>query len=132
MKETGGGVIRFTSSIAALGHGGGFTHYCGAKAGVAALTKAIAVECAPYNIRCNSVGPGPADTQQSTDIVGEELMEKWRSEGFPLVPANRLASVDDIAHAFLYLASDEARYVSGVNLIVDGALTAQTYDVPES
>ena len=59
-------------------------------------------------------------------------MDKWRSEGFPLVPANRLASVDDVAHAFLYLASDEAQYVSGINLMVDGALTAQTYDVPES
>ena len=59
-------------------------------------------------------------------------MDKWRTEGFPVVPANRLASVDDIAHAFLYLASDEAQYVSGINLIVDGALTAQTYDVPDS
>ncbi len=132
MKETGGGVILFTSSIASLGHGRGFTHYCVAKAGVAALTKAIAVECAPYNIRCNSVGPGPADTQQSVDLAGVELMNKWRSEGFPLVPANRLATVDDVAHAFLYLASDEAQYVSGINLIVDGALTAHTYDVPDS
>jgi NAD(P)-dependent dehydrogenase (short-subunit alcohol dehydrogenase family) len=49
-----------------------------------------------------------------------------------VVPLNRLASVDDIAHAFLYLASDEARYLSGINLIVDGALTAQTYDVPDN
>ena len=132
MKETGGGVILFTSSIAALGHGRGCTPYCVAKTGVVALAKAIAVECAPYNIRCNCVSPGPGDTQQSVDIVGEELMDKWRSAGFPAVPANRLTSVDDIAHAFLYLASDEARYVSGINLVVDGALSAQTYDVPES
>ena len=48
------------------------------------------------------------------------------------VPANRLASVDGVAHAFLYLASDEAKYVSGINLIVDGALIAQTYDVSGS
>jgi NAD(P)-dependent dehydrogenase (short-subunit alcohol dehydrogenase family) len=59
-------------------------------------------------------------------------MEKWRREGFPVVPMNRLADVDDIAGAFLYLASDDAKYVSGANLIVDGALTAQVYDVPES
>jgi NAD(P)-dependent dehydrogenase (short-subunit alcohol dehydrogenase family) len=57
-------------------------------------------------------------------------MAKWRKEGFPVVPLNRLATTDDIANAFLYLASDEARYVSGINLIVDGALTAQAYDVP--
>ena len=58
-------------------------------------------------------------------------MDRWRAEGFPAVPANRLTSVDDIANAFLYLASDEAGYVSGINLMVDGALSAQTYDVPE-
>ena len=53
-------------------------------------------------------------------------------QGFPVGPANRLADDSDIAEAFLYLASDAAKYVSGINLIVDGALTAQTYDVPES
>ena len=132
MRDTGGGVILFTSSISSLGHGRGFTVYCTAKSALVALTKAIAVECAPYGIRCNSVAPGPADTQQSVDLVGDELMDKWRAEGFPLVPLNRLASADDVAEAFLYLASDEARYVSGVNLPVDGALTAQVYDVPET
>lgn len=131
MKQTGGGVILFTSSISSLGHGRGFTSYAVAKAGLVALAKAIAVECAPFNIRANCVSPGPADTQQSVDLTSEELMNKWRTEGFPVVPLNRLASVDDIAHAFAYLASDEARYLSGVNLIVDGALTAQTYDVPD-
>ncbi len=77
------------------------------------------------------MSPGPADTQQSVDLTSEELMDKWRTEGFPVVPMNRLASVDDIARAFLYLASEDAAYVSGTNLIVDGALTAQAYDVPD-
>ena len=132
MKQTGGGVILFTSSIVALGHGRGFTAYCVSKAAVVSLARAIAVECAPYGIRANCVSPGPADTQQSVDLVGEELMDKWREHGFPVVPTNRLADDVDIAEAFLYLASDAAKYVSGINLIVDGALTAQTYDVPES
>lgn len=132
MKTTGGGVILFTSSIVALGHGRGFTAYCVSKAALVSLARAIAVECAPYGIRANCVSPGPADTQQSVDLVGEELMDKWRRHGFPVVPANRLADDTDIAEAFLYLASDAAKYVSGVNLVVDGALTAQTYDVPES
>ena len=131
MKDTGGGVILFTASIGALGHGRNFTPYCVSKAGLTALAKAIAVECAPYGIRCNCVSPGPADTQQSVDLVGEELMDKWRIQGFPAVPANRLAAADDIARAFLYLASDDARYVSGINLVVDGGLAAQLYDVPE-
>ncbi len=132
MKETGGGVILFTSSISALGHGRNFTAYCVAKAAIISLAKAIAVELAPWNIRANCVSPGPADTQQSVDIAGAELMEKWRAEGFPVVPMNRLAATDDIASAFLYLASDDARYVSGVNLVVDGAYTAQVYDLPKS
>lgn len=132
MKETGGGVILFTSSISAVGHGRNFTAYCVAKAAIVSLTKAIAVELAPWGIRANCVSPGPADTQQSVDIAGEELMEKWRAEGFPVVPMNRLAATDDIASAFLYLASDDARYVSGINLVVDGAYTAQVYDLPKS
>lgn len=132
MKETGGGAILFTSSISALGHGRNFTAYCVAKAAIVSLAKAIAVELAPWNIRANCVSPGPADTQQSVDIAGAELMDKWRAEGFPVVPMNRLAATDDIASAFLYLASDEARYVSGINLVVDGAYTAQVYDLPRS
>ena len=132
MKETGGGAILFTSSISATGHGRNFTAYCVAKAAIVSLAKAIAVELAPWNIRANCVSPGPADTQQSVDIAGEELMNKWRAEGFPVVPMNRLAAVDDIASAFLYLASDDARYVSGINLVVDGAYTAQVYDLPRS
>ena len=59
-------------------------------------------------------------------------MDQWRKGSFPVVPANRLADDLDIAEASIYLASGTARYVSGINLIVDGALTAQTYDVPES
>jgi NAD(P)-dependent dehydrogenase (short-subunit alcohol dehydrogenase family) len=58
MKETGGGVILFTSSVASLGHGRGFTSYSVAKAGLVALAKAIAVECAPFGIRANCVSPG--------------------------------------------------------------------------
>jgi NAD(P)-dependent dehydrogenase (short-subunit alcohol dehydrogenase family) len=132
MKETGGGVILFTASISALGHGRGFTAYTVAKTAVVALAKAIAVECAPFNIRANCVSPGPADTQQSVDLAGKELMDKWRTDGFPAVPLNRLASADDIANTFLFLASDEAKYVSGANFVVDGGLSAQIYDVPKN
>lgn len=131
MKDTGGGSILFTSSISSLGHGRGFTSYAVAKAGLIALARAIAVECAPYGIRANCVSPGPGDTQQSVDLTSESLMEKWRTEGFPVVPMNRLASVDDIAGAFLFLASDDARYITGTNLVVDGGLTAQVYDIPD-
>jgi NAD(P)-dependent dehydrogenase (short-subunit alcohol dehydrogenase family) len=126
------GVILFTASISSLGASPQFAHYSAAKAGVANLTKTMAIELAPHRIRVNSVSPGPADTQQSVDLVGDELMDKWRREGFPVVPLGRLASAEDIAAAFSYLATEDAGYISGINLVVDGGLTAHVYSVPES
>lgn len=130
MADAGGGVILFTASVNALGAGAGFAPYCVTKAGLVALARVMAVELAPLGIRVNCVSPGPADTQRSVDLVGEETMRRFR-ESFPGVPLNRLAAAEDIAEAFLYLASDSAAYVTGHNLVVDGGLTAQIYDVPE-
>lgn len=127
-----GGVILFTASVSSLGASPQFAHYSAAKAGVANLAKTMAIELAPHKIRVNAVSPGPADTQQSVDLAGAELMDKWRREGFPVVPLNRLASAEDIAAAFSYLASDDAGYVTGINLVVDGGLTAHAYSVPDS
>jgi NAD(P)-dependent dehydrogenase (short-subunit alcohol dehydrogenase family) len=131
-KAGDGGVILFTASVSSLGASPEFAHYSAAKAGVANLAQTMAIELAPHRIRVNAVSPGPADTQQSVDLVGEELMDKWRAEGFPVVPLKRLASAEDIAAAFSYLASDDAAYVTGVNLVVDGGLTAHAYSVPDS
>ncbi len=130
MVETGGGVILFTASVNALGAGAGFAPYCVTKAGLVALSRVMAVELARSGVRVNCVSPGPADTQRSADLVGEETMRRFR-ESFPGVPMNRLASAEDVAEAFLYLASDAAAYVTGHNLVVDGGLTAQIYDVPD-
>ena len=130
MVEAGGGVILFTASVNALGAGGGFAPYCASKAGLVALAQVMAVELAQRGVRVNCVSPGPADTQRSVDLVGEETMARFR-ERFPGVPMNRLASAEDIAEAFLYLASDAAGYVTGQNLVVDGGLTAQVYHLPD-
>ena len=130
MVETGGGAIVFTASVNALGAGSGYAPYCVTKAGLVSLCQVMAVELAPHGIRVNCVSPGPADTQRSIDLVGEETMERFRAS-FPGVPAGRLASAEDIAEAFLYLSSDAAAYVTGHNLVVDGGLTAQIYDVPD-
>jgi 3-oxoacyl-[acyl-carrier protein] reductase len=132
VKRGQGGVILFTASISSLGASPQFAHYSAAKAGVANLAQTMAIELAEHRVRVNAVSPGPADTQQSVDLVGEELMERWRREGFPVAPLGRLASAEDIAAAFSYLASDDAGYVTGVNLVVDGGLTAHSYSVPES
>ena len=132
MKEQGHGVILYTSSISALGASKLFSHYSAAKAGLSNLVRNMAIELAPYNIRVNSVCPGPLDTQQSADICGEATMREFRKH-FPLVPfGERLGQPEEIAAAFAFLASDDASYITGQNLVVDGGLTAHTYSLPES
>ena len=131
MVETGrGGVILYTTSISSLGGSPEFSHYNAAKAGTANLVKTMSLELVKHGIRVNCISPGPSDTQQSVDLVGAELMDKWRREGFPVVPIGRLGSPDDMAAAFSFLASDDAAYITGVNLVIDGGLTAHAYTVP--
>jgi NAD(P)-dependent dehydrogenase (short-subunit alcohol dehydrogenase family) len=130
MAKTGGGSILYTTSINAQGAGAGFASYVATKAGIVGLLQVMAVELAKYNIRVNAVGPGPADTPRSVQLVGEETMEQFRKK-FPVVPLNRLAAADDVANAFVFLASDEASYITGQNLMVCGGITAYVYNVPE-
>lgn len=133
MRDSGkGGSIAFTASVDSLGAEYGFVGYCVTKAGLVALCRVMAIELAQYGIRVNCVSPGPADTQGSVELMGKELMEHFRTHGFEGVPLSRLASVDDIAEAFLYLSSDAASFVTGHNLVVDGGLTAFAYRVPEN
>ncbi len=130
MSKTGGGSILYTTSINAAGAGAGFASYVATKAAIVGLIKVMSVELAKYNIRVNAVGPGPADTPRSVQLVGEETMEEFRKK-FPAVPMNRLASAEDIANAFLFLASDESSYITGQNLMVCGGITSYVYNVPE-
>jgi NAD(P)-dependent dehydrogenase (short-subunit alcohol dehydrogenase family) len=132
MRDAGrGGSIAFTASVDSLGAEEGFVCYCVTKAAVVAMCRVMAVELAKHRIRVNCVSPGPGDTQGSLELMGEERMQHFRAHGFDGVPLSRLASVDDIAEAFLYLSSDAASYVTGHNLVVDGGLTAYAYRVPE-
>jgi NAD(P)-dependent dehydrogenase (short-subunit alcohol dehydrogenase family) len=100
MVEQGdGGVILYTASISALGASPLFAHYCAAKAGTVCLMKTMAIELVGHGIRVNSISPGPSDTQQSVDLVGEEAMKKFR-ESFPVVPMRRLGYASDMAAPF--------------------------------
>ncbi len=132
MAEAGrGGSIAFTASVDALGAERGCAPYCVAKTGLVALARVMAVDLAEHRIRVNCVSPGPGDTQRSVDLVGEEMMQTLRKEGIEGIPLVRMASVEDIAEAFLYLSSDAAAYVTGQNLVVDGGLTAFAYHLPQ-
>jgi meso-butanediol dehydrogenase / (S,S)-butanediol dehydrogenase / diacetyl reductase len=123
------GVILFTASISSLGASPDFAHYGAAKAGTVNLVTVMAIELAKHNIRVNCISPGPTDTQQSVDLVGEERMAAFR-KAFPVCPMNRLGRPEEMAAAFSYLASDDASYITGVNLVIDGGLTAHAYSVP--
>jgi glucose 1-dehydrogenase len=132
MVEAGrGGSILYTASVSSLGASTSYAHYGASKAGIVNLAKTMALELVDYGIRVNTVSPGPLDTPQSLVVLGsEEAMERARQH-WPLVPMGRLGLPEEIAAAFAYLASPDAAYVTGHNLVVDGGLTAHAYSIPK-
>jgi NAD(P)-dependent dehydrogenase (short-subunit alcohol dehydrogenase family) len=118
------GVIVNTSSIAGIAAGSRLAAYCASKGGVVSLTRQLAVDYAPYNIRVNCICPGalPIPTAavhavfQQTPGALEERNERLRQR----VPLGKLCTARDVACAALYLASDESAHVTGTALIVDG------------
>jgi len=126
-----GGSILYTASICALGASVEDAHYGASKAGIVNLAKTMAIELVAHGIRVNTVSPGPLDTPMSLALLGSEEAMQSAREHWPLVPMGRLGKPEEIAAAFAYLASDDASYVTGHNLVVDGGLTAQAYSIPE-
>jgi 3-oxoacyl-[acyl-carrier protein] reductase len=125
MRETGGGSIVYTASIASLGAGRGMAAYTATKTGLIGLVRAMAVELAPFKIRVNAVSPGAIDTPRyRLRGMSEEEIAQLHHE-FKPAPLNRIATTAEVAEAFVYLASDASSYVTGHNLVVDGGTTAQ-------
>jgi NAD(P)-dependent dehydrogenase (short-subunit alcohol dehydrogenase family) len=123
--ETGGGTIVNNASIFGLVGGGGVAAYCAAKGGVINLTRAMAIDHAAQNIRVNCICPGSVDTplleNEMKDLGGVEVqLPKFASRH----PMNRISSPQEIARAVAYLASDDASFVTGVALPVDGGRSA--------
>jgi NAD(P)-dependent dehydrogenase (short-subunit alcohol dehydrogenase family) len=121
-----GGVILNNASIAGLGVDGPFAHYSASKAGLLALTRSLAVELAPLKIRVNAVSPGYTRTEMTMQYFGPEA-EPFLSSGFDRVPIKRLVEAEEVANAFVFLASDAASGMTGANLVVDGGLTSNLY-----
>ena len=123
MRRAGGGSIVNISSGAGIAPAPGTSAaYAASKGGVRLFTKATAVQHAKDHIRCNSVHPGPIDTPmvrgpQTDPARVEALIER--------VPLGRLGTAEEIAYGVLYLASDEASFVTGSELVIDGGRTAQ-------
>ena len=127
MRNSGGGSIINTSSLAGLVSMPGMLAYGAAKAGVWEMTKSVAIHCAKrgYNIRCNSIHPGLIDTPLGMGVIDNaKNPEKARQRWLGSIPLGRAGQPLDIAHAMVFLASDEASFITGVALPVDGGTLA--------
>ena len=121
MREQGGGAIINTSSVCGLiGHKYTPEAYTASKGAVTMLTKAIASRYAKDGIRCNSIHPSTVDTP-FVQVLFKDPQRK--AERLGEVPLGRLATAGDVANAVLYLASDEAGFINGVALPIDGGVT---------
>ncbi len=121
----GGSVINLSSILGKVGMPGAAA-YCASKGGVALLTKAAALEWAPFGIRVNSVHPGFIDTPMVSGVIhraenGNEMREMIISRH----ALGRLGEPREIADAIVFLASDESSFMTGAELVVDGGYTAQ-------
>jgi len=121
MRQAGGGSIVNISSGAGIVGSGFAAAYHGTKGAVRILTKTAAVEYAREGIRINSVHPGVVDTEMIRGTLNQEGMQG----AIRAHPLGRMGTAEDIAYAVLFLASDEASYITGAELVIDGGYTAQ-------
>ncbi len=121
MIGQGGGVILNATSIVGLDGNFGQTNYVATKSGVVGMTKVWARELGRYNIRVNAVAPGFTATEMVM-AMPEKILEGMKAR----TPLRRMAQPRDIANAYLFLASDEASFISGTVLRVDGGIVVGT------
>jgi meso-butanediol dehydrogenase/(S,S)-butanediol dehydrogenase/diacetyl reductase len=123
LRAAGGGAIVNTASVSGLGGDYRLPAYNAAKGGVVNLTRSVALDHAREGIRCNAVCPGATETPMSRGILANQALS---AEFRRLVPMGRIARADEVASVVAFLASDDAAYVTGVMLPVDGGLLAAT------
>jgi cyclopentanol dehydrogenase len=123
MRQAGGGsVINISSIYGIVGSKKGGAAYHASKGAVRTLSKLAAVQFATDNIRVNSVHPGFVDSPMTADLHSRPGVREERES---LTPIGRIGTPEDIAMGNLYLASDEASFVTGIELVIDGGMTAQ-------
>ena len=121
MAAGGGGSIVNISSVDGLLGQAAMIPYVSSKFAVRGMTKTAALELGMLGIRVNSVHPGGIDTHMlSAENMGIDVASIWKFDG---IPAGRIGQADDVALAVLFLASDDSRYCTGTELVVDGGLT---------
>ena len=116
MKQRSGSIINITSVVGETGNAGQ-ANYAAAKAGLIGFTKSVAKELASRNIRCNAIAPGCIETDM-TAVLGEDTVDAM----IKTIPLGRVAQPEEVAKAVLFLASDDASYITGQTLNVDGGM----------
>lgn len=129
IRRAGGGSLLFTSSTAGIVGSRYSPVYSAVKHGVVGFVKALALRLAPENIRVNAVCPGPIDTPMfgafgSRPDSEQRSLDEVRAGAIRIVPLGRIGRPEEVASAALFLVSDEASFVTGVALPVDGGFTA--------
>lgn len=123
IRQAGGGsIINISSTAGLVGSPGETAAYTATKGAVRLFTKATAIQHAGDNIRCNSVHPGPIATDMIKEMLENQAQWEQRLRRLPM---GRVGTPEDIAYGVLYLASDEASFVTGSELVIDGGTTAE-------
>jgi len=127
MRRNKGGAIVNVASVRSVVAGGGNLQYDTTKAAIAGLTRALAADHSPEGIRVNAVGPGPIFTpfhQRRLEAAGGEAVAQYNARAAQETMLKRPGRAEEVAAAILFLASDDASYVTGALLFVDGGMTA--------
>ncbi len=127
LASGGGSIVNVASFVALMGAATAQIAYTASKGGVLAMTRELAVEYARRGIRANSICPGPIETPLLTELLADPASRERR---LVHIPIGRFGRPEEIAMAALFLASDEASFVTGSALVVDGGITA-AYVTPE-
>jgi NAD(P)-dependent dehydrogenase (short-subunit alcohol dehydrogenase family) len=127
MREAGGGAIVIIASISGIRAEPGFATYSCSKAALIMLARSMAVDFGSWNIRVNSISPGPVDSPVLRRLTSEANVDwdEWSTAIANRQCIHSMVQPRDIAQAVMFLASDEARMITGVNLVVDGGYTAR-------